>query len=83
MNTSLNIAAKRAISNFSVIGSGLMGAGIAQVGAQTGHNVVIFDINEVALGKAQKSIENSLKRVAKKMEPQKADQFITQTLGYV
>ena len=60
MNPTLSIVSKRAISNFSVIGSGLMGAGIAQVGAQTGHNVIIYDINDAALGKAQQSIKNSL-----------------------
>ena len=35
-----------------VIGSGTMGAGIAQVAAQAGHEVVLFDQNTFALNKA-------------------------------
>ena len=80
MNSALNKTLTRSISNFSVIGSGLMGAGIAQVGAQTGHNVVIYDINETALEKSRSSIEKSLMRVAKKMDPEKSDSFISETL---
>jgi len=83
MNSNLARTLSRSISNFSVIGSGLMGAGIAQVGAQTGHNVVLFDISEGALGKAQASIEKSVGRVAKKMEPEKAEAFMAETLGRI
>ena len=67
------------IQNVSVIGSGLMGAGIAQVAASTGHNVVLNDLNDQALDKAHKSIEKSLGRVAKKMGD-KGPQFIEETL---
>lgn len=59
-------AAKAAIKNVTVIGGGLMGSGIAQVAAQTGHNVVLVDLNQKVLDKSQKSIEMSLQRVAKK-----------------
>jgi len=83
MNSNLARQISRNISNFSVIGSGLMGAGIAQVGAQTGHQVVLYDISDAALDKAKVSIEKSVARVAKKMEAEKAEQFIAETLGRI
>jgi len=55
-----------AIKNVTVIGGGLMGSGIAQVAAQTGHNVTLVDVSSDVLSKAQKGIETSLGRVAKK-----------------
>jgi 3-hydroxyacyl-CoA dehydrogenase len=55
-----------AVKNVAVIGSGLMGSGIAQVSAQSQLNVVLVDQNQQILEKAHKSIEGSLKRVAKK-----------------
>lgn len=83
MNSNLARIVSRNISNFSVIGSGLMGAGIAQVGAQTGHNVVLYDISDAALDKAQVSIEKSVARVAKKMEPAAGEKFVADTLGRI
>jgi len=81
MNSNLARTITRNISNFSVIGSGLMGAGIAQVGAQTGHNVVLYDISDAALDKAKVSIEKSVARVAKKQE--NSDQFMADTLSRI
>lgn len=43
-----------------VVGAGTMGAGIAQVCAMSGHEVVMFDLNPEALEKAMKSIEKNL-----------------------
>jgi len=83
MNSQLSRNINRGIKNFSVIGSGLMGAGIAQVGAQTGHNVVLYDISDAALDKARASIETSVKRVAKKMDQEKAEAFIADTLSRI
>ncbi|PAV91543.1 hypothetical protein WR25_10864 [Diploscapter pachys] len=54
------------IQNVTIIGAGLMGSGIAQVSANAKLNVVLTDISEPALQKAQKSIDTSLRRVAKK-----------------
>ncbi|CAB3401176.1 unnamed protein product [Caenorhabditis bovis] len=54
------------INNVTVIGAGLMGSGIAQVSANAKLNVTVVDNNQEALNKAHKSIEVSLKRVAKK-----------------
>jgi len=54
------------IKTVTVIGSGLMGAGIAQVAAQAGNKVHLVDIDEQAVNKAQKRINDSIQRVAKK-----------------
>lgn len=43
-----------------VVGSGVMGSGIAQVCAMAGHEVVLFDLNPKALEKAMASIEKNL-----------------------
>ncbi|KAJ8933831.1 hypothetical protein NQ314_013753 [Rhamnusium bicolor] len=58
---------RNAIKNVTVIGGGLMGSGIAQVAAQTGHNVTLVEVNADILKKAESSIANSLGRVAKKL----------------
>ncbi|CAJ0584251.1 unnamed protein product, partial [Mesorhabditis spiculigera] len=54
------------VQNVTIIGAGLMGSGIAQVSAQAKINVYLVDQKEAALQKAQKGIESSLSRVAKK-----------------
>jgi len=64
LSTSVLRAAK--IQEFVVIGGGLMGAGIAQVGAQTGHKVTLVDLSSDVLEKSAKRIESSIARVAKK-----------------
>lgn len=59
----------------AVIGAGAMGAGIAQVAAQAGHKVLLFDKNEHALFKAKEGISTQLnKRVLKgKLEQKDVD----------
>jgi 3-hydroxyacyl-CoA dehydrogenase len=54
------------INEFIVIGGGLMGAGIAQVGAQTGHKVTLVDISPQVLEASSKRMVDSVTRVAKK-----------------
>jgi 3-hydroxybutyryl-CoA dehydrogenase len=49
-----------------IIGSGAMGAGIAQVVATAGHEVHLLDQNAAALDKAQASIAASLRKLAEK-----------------
>ena len=49
------------MNNIAVIGSGTMGAGIAQVFAQSGFHVVVVDVNTKALDLAQQTIQKSLK----------------------
>lgn len=43
-----------------------MGAGIAQVAAQSGHSVVLVDVNEAQLAKARAGIEKVLARLVEK-----------------
>jgi 3-hydroxybutyryl-CoA dehydrogenase len=50
----------------AVIGSGLMGAGIAQVAATAGYDVVLHDVAQTQLDRARTEIESSLRRLAKK-----------------
>nr|CAD7392348.1 unnamed protein product [Timema cristinae] len=72
-----------AIKNVTVIGGGLMGSGIAQVAAQTGHQVTLYEINQEALKKAKQGIMVSLQRVAKKThkeQPEKAEMFVHEAL---
>lgn len=49
-----------------VIGSGAMGAGIAQVAAVAGHKVVIYDNNDAALQKAEKNLAATLQKLQEK-----------------
>ena len=49
-----------------IIGSGTMGAGIAQVAAQAGNNVVVIDTNETVLNKAKHSLQNTLSKLTEK-----------------
>ncbi|ORZ36992.1 short chain 3-hydroxyacyl-CoA dehydrogenase mitochondrial precursor [Catenaria anguillulae PL171] len=59
-------AASGKIRNVTVYGSGLMGAGIVQVSAQSGCKVTMVDVTDAALEKGKKIIHSSLSRVAKK-----------------
>lgn len=52
--------------NVGVIGSGTMGAGIAQVAAQENCKVVVIDTNEVALTKAKTNLEKTLSKLVEK-----------------
>ncbi|XP_015450391.1 hydroxyacyl-coenzyme A dehydrogenase, mitochondrial isoform X1 [Pteropus alecto] len=79
-------AKKIVIKHVTVIGGGLMGSGIAQVAAATGHTVVLVDQTENILAKSKKAIEESLRRVAKKKfaEDLKAgDEFMAKTLSSI
>lgn len=51
--------------NILVIGSGIMGNGIAQVFAQAGHKVILNDLNMDILKVAQKNIDLQLKLMVK------------------
>jgi 3-hydroxybutyryl-CoA dehydrogenase len=48
------------IKNIAVIGSGVMGTGIAQVAAQAGYHVTLYDIGQEILDKALGRIEKNL-----------------------
>ncbi len=55
-----------AIQKIMVVGSGLMGSGIAQVCAQAGRDVLLYDVSAEALQKAVKSIEWSVGKLIEK-----------------
>jgi 3-hydroxybutyryl-CoA dehydrogenase len=54
------------IKKVFIVGSGLMGSGIAQVCAQSGLDVVLYDIDSEALKKALKNIEWSVGKFVEK-----------------
>ena len=56
-----------------VIGAGTMGSGIAQVAAQSGHKVWLFDTNEAALEKATKALAKIMARLVEKGRLSEAD----------
>ncbi len=66
------------LANVAVIGSGTMGAGIAEVAAAAGHPVRIFDINPKAVGRAIEGIAGRLaSRVARgKLASEQADALL-------
>ena len=55
-----------AIKNITVLGSGVMGHGIAQVSATAGYNVVLRDIEQGFLDKAMEKIRWSLDKLVNK-----------------
>lgn len=54
-----------AVKSIFVVGAGFMGAGIAQVGAQAGYEMVLYDISAAAV---EKGIAGVKKLLAKKVE---------------
>jgi enoyl-CoA hydratase/3-hydroxyacyl-CoA dehydrogenase len=63
------------LKNITVLGSGIMGHGIAQVSATAGYNVVLRDIEQGFLDKAMEKIKWSLDKlvVKEKISQQEAD----------
>lgn len=52
--------------NISIIGSGTMGSGIAQVAATAGCTVKLFDLNQEALAKSKNALETTLTKLVEK-----------------
>ena len=52
--------------NISIIGSGTMGSGIAQVAANAGCTVKLFDLNQEALAKSKNALETTLTKLVEK-----------------
>uniref|UniRef100_A0A7N8XV39 3-hydroxyacyl-CoA dehydrogenase n=1 Tax=Mastacembelus armatus TaxID=205130 RepID=A0A7N8XV39_9TELE len=87
-NKSFSSSAVRSvvIKNVTIIGGGLMGAGIAQVAASTGHSVTLVDTSDDILKKSVKGIEGSVKRVVKKKfadKPEAGEELIQKVLQNV
>ena len=55
-------------NQIGIVGSGAMGAGIAQVAATAGHSVIVYDNNMLALDKAKLNLENTLKKLTEKQK---------------
>ena len=53
-------------TTIGIIGSGAMGAGIAQVAAAAGHQVVVYDNNATAVDKAKKGLTATLQKLQEK-----------------
>ena len=49
-----------------VVGAGTMGTGIAQLALAAGHELILHDVDEVAIGRARLRIEEGLTRLAAK-----------------
>jgi len=66
-----------AIKRIAVLGSGIMGNGIAQVAASAGYDVVMRSRQQETLDKGMQSIRNSLARLVKssRIDQAKADQI--------
>ena len=67
------------IKNITVLGSGIMGHGIAQVSAMSGYNVVLRDVEQQFLDKAMEKIKWSLDKLVskQKLSQQDADKIIS------
>jgi 3-hydroxybutyryl-CoA dehydrogenase len=59
-----------------IIGSGAMGAGIAQVAAVAGHPVIIYDNNSAALSKARNSLTTTLNKLQEKGKLANAEEVL-------
>ena len=59
-----------------VIGSGAMGAGIAQVAAVAGHKVILYDNNAPALDKAKNNLSATLQKLQEKGKLNNADEAL-------
>ncbi|MCB0517052.1 MAG: 3-hydroxybutyryl-CoA dehydrogenase, partial [Bacteroidetes bacterium] len=65
------------IKQISVIGSGAMGSGIAQVAAQNDYKVAVYDVNPVALQNAAAKLSDTLEKLQAKgkFSPEKVAQI--------
>ena len=67
------------VRNITVLGSGIMGHGIAQVSAMSGYNVVLRDIEQSFLDKAMEKVRWSLDKLVtkEKITKQEADSIFS------
>src|SRR4051812_38129994 len=67
----------QAIKKIGVAGAGAMGAGIAQVFAQAGFEVVLFDVNADQIQKAKADITRNLEGAIAKGKLKETDKSLT------
>jgi len=65
------------MNQIGVLGAGTMGAGIAQVAAQSGYKVVLVDSNPEALSKAKTGLQKVLSKLVEKEKITQADADLT------
>jgi len=67
-------AANGAVSRVGIVGGGMMGAGIAEVSARAGLEVVVVEVDEAAAGRAADRVRSSVQRAVQrgKVEAQDA-----------
>lgn len=70
------------IKTICVCGAGTMGSGIAQVAAQAGYRVILFDINEEMLQKGKDAINKNLERLMEKKVVKEELTAITQRIVF-
>jgi 3-hydroxybutyryl-CoA dehydrogenase len=56
------------METIGIIGSGAMGAGIAQVAATAGHNVFVYDNDLAAIDRSRSALETTLKKLVEKQK---------------
>lgn len=69
----LEVTSLSQIDTIAVIGSGTMGAGIAQIAAASGYKVVLNDVKESFLEKATSAIRSSYDKFVQKQKMSEAD----------
>ncbi|MBU1452748.1 MAG: 3-hydroxyacyl-CoA dehydrogenase family protein [Proteobacteria bacterium] len=70
------------VNTIGVLGVGIMGAGIAQVAAASGFNVVAIDPSEPAMEKAQQTMARSLKKLGGKGKLSSSPEEITERIKW-
>jgi len=73
------------IKNITVLGSGIMGHGIAQVSAMAGYNVILRDVEQQFLDKAMEKIKWSLDKLVskQKISKEEADKVLSRIIPKV
>ena len=71
------------MKKIGIIGGGAMGSGIAQVFAQAGHSVVLYDTNQEALDRSKQNLANTfVKLVAKEKYTAEQAETIQNSIEY-
>jgi 3-hydroxybutyryl-CoA dehydrogenase len=71
------------IHTIGIVGSGQMGSGIGQVAAQTGFNVVLYDISEEIINRALDNVTRGLTRLAERgrLKPEEQREILARFHG--